>query len=241
MAERQETILEIKDLKVYYDSAEAIKGVNLAMKDGQLISLLGANGAGKTTIMRAISGLKRCSGEIWFKGERIDNSVPPKIVKLGIGYVPEGKELFPYMSVWENLILGAYLREDSQAIERDLYSVYDYFPVLKKRQKQMAGSLSGGEQQMLAIGRALMSKPKLLLLDEPTIGLSPILCEEICEIIKTICTREKTSVLLVEQNAMLALEYSQYSYILEDGKVGIEGESIQLLTDERVRITYLGI
>ncbi len=231
---------EIKDLRVHYAGAEVVKGISLAVGRGDIVTLIGSNGAGKTTTLRAISGLKGpTTGEIRFDGERIDILSPPEIVKKGIIHVPQGRGLFPFMSVTANLKLGAYLRRDQAEIEGDLNRLLGRFPRLKERGKQMAGTLSGGEQQMLAIACALMGRPKLLLLDEPSSGLSPIMIQEIGRAIAEI-NKDGTSILLVEQNARLALKLAQRGYVLETGSIVLEGEAKELLYSEHVKKAYLG-
>jgi branched-chain amino acid transport system ATP-binding protein len=233
-------MLEIKDIRVHFGKLEAIKGVSLQVADGDVVALLGANGAGKTTILRTISGLIRpTSGEIWFNGQRIDRSPPPHIVKIGIGHVPEARRVFPYMTVEDNLILGAYVRQDKAAIKQDLLEIYKNFPILKERKNQKAGSLSGGEQQMLAISRALMCKPKLVLMDEPSVGLSLLMEEKISGIIKAI-NSSGISVLLVEQNAALALKLANRGFVMEIGRIAISGEKNDLINNEKVKKAYLG-
>lgn len=233
-------LLSIKDIRVHYDSVEAVKGVSLEMNQGMIVTLIGANGAGKSTILRAISGLRPpSSGEIWLEGRRIDKLPPPKIVKLGIGHAPEGRRLFPYMGVLENLKLGAFLRDNRKDIQEDLGTVFTHFPILKERVSQQAGTLSGGEQQMVAIGRALMAKPKLLLLDEPSMGLAPLLVREIAKIILDI-NGMGTSIILVEQNANMALRIAHRGYVIETGRVALEGNSSELLYNEQVKKAYLG-
>jgi len=233
-------LLEIKDLKVHYGSVEAIRGISLRVEEKSIVCLIGANGAGKTTTLRTISGLQKpTSGEIWFQGERIHGLPTQDIVVRGVVQVPEGRRVFPFMSVHENLLLGAYLLKDRDDIGRNFELVYHHFPVLKERVKQKAGSLSGGEQQMLVMGRALMAKPKLLLLDEPSLGLSPLLVEEVARIITEI-NQQGVTIILVEQNAFLALEISTKGYVLETGSIALEGDSQKLLQDEHVRKAYLG-
>jgi branched-chain amino acid transport system ATP-binding protein len=233
-------LLEIRDLRVFYGRAEAIKGISIGVAEGSVVSVVGANGAGKTTILRTISGLKRStSGEMWFEGRRIDGEPPYAIVKLGIGHIPEGRIVFAPMTVLDNLKIGAYLREDRDEILSDLDALYRHFPVLKTRSRQLAGSLSGGEQQMLAIARALMARPKLLLMDEPSMGLSPKLVGEVGDIIRDIHKRG-VSIILVEQNARLALRLSDRAYVLEVGRVTLEGNAKELAMDERVKKAYLG-
>ena len=233
-------LLEIKDLKVHYGRAEALKGISLSVDEGAIVALVGANGAGKTTTLRAISGLKGpTSGEIWFQGERIDGMPAHDIVKLGIAHIPEGRIVFAPMTVLDNLRMGAYLRKDKHQIARDLDIMYEHFPVLKERRKQLSGSLSGGEQQMLVIARALMASPKLLLMDEPSMGLSPILVEQVGNIISDI-NKTGIGIILVEQNARMALSLANKAYILEVGSITLEGDAKELANDERVRKAYLG-
>ncbi|HTY24477.1 MAG TPA: ABC transporter ATP-binding protein [Desulfomonilaceae bacterium] len=234
-------ILSARGIDVYYGKVAAVRDVSFDIEEGKIVTLIGANGAGKTTILKTISGLERAvSGEIVFKGTRIERLLTQDIVRLGIGHVPEGRRLFPGMTVMENLGMGAYLRTQAQEIGRDLDRVFHYFPVLKNRRNQRAGSLSGGEQQMLAIGRALMSSPKLLLLDEPSIGLSPLMNQTIATIISTI-NQEGVSILLVEQNAKLALKIAHNGYVLETGGIVLQGEAKELLQDEAVKKAYLGV
>ena len=233
-------MLEIKDLWVHYGTAEAIRGASLQVGEDSIVALIGANGAGKTTILRAISGLHRStSGEIRFLGERIDRRPAAEIVKRGIGHCPENRRLFPYMTVKENLILGAYLRKDKAGIDEDLEMIYQSFAILKERSGQQAVTLSGGEQQMLAMARALMSRPKLLLLDEPSLGLSPILVREVSRIITDI-HKSGVSVLLVEQNSVMALSIADRGYVVETGKIELEGEAKELLDNEHVKRAFLG-
>jgi len=233
-------MLELKNIKVHYGKVEAVKGVSLRVEDGEVVTLLGANGAGKTTILRTISGLMRASsGEIWFSGQRIDRFQAPRIVKMGIGHVPEARRVFFDMSVEDNLKMGAYVRKDKTAIDKDLAELYEHFPILKQRKKQKAGSLSGGEQQMLAMSRALMCNPKLVLMDEPSVGLSPVMEEEIIKIVRTINTRG-ISVLLVEQNAAMALHLANRGYVIETGKIVLSGDRDELTNNEQVKKAYLG-
>jgi branched-chain amino acid transport system ATP-binding protein len=235
------SFLEVKDVVVEYEGITAIEKASLSMSEGEIIALIGANGAGKTSILRTISGLKRkFSGEIWFNGEEISNFSPPKIVKRGLVQTPEGRHLFPYMEVGENLLMGAYLRKNKQTIQKDLRAVLDRFPILGERIKQAAGSLSGGEQQMLAIGRALMAQPKLLLLDEPSLGLSPIMTKSIAKVIVEINRKDGIAVLLVEQNARMALQLSKRGYVMETGRVAFEGDSKELLANDHIISLYLG-
>lgn len=234
-------LLRIERLSVHYDGAEALSGVSLVIPEGSIITLLGANGAGKTTLLRTVSGLKTPTrGEVWFQDNRIDRTAPEEIVKFGIAHCPEGRRVYPFMTVLENLQMGAYLRRDHAEIRKDLKMIYDRFPVLKERTRQKAGTLSGGEQQMVAIARALMSNPRLLLLDEPSLGLSPIMVIEVARIIGEI-QNTGLSVLLVEQNARMALETSNYAYVLEKGKVRLEGSSKDVANDDHVKKAYLGI
>jgi branched-chain amino acid transport system ATP-binding protein len=234
-------LLEIKDLWVRYRGAEVLKGISCAIEEGTIVTFLGANGAGKSTTVRAICGLKAAdSGEIWFNGERIDKYRPQNIIKRGIGHVPEGRALFPYMSVIENLKVGAFLQRDRKQVERNLEDIFSHFPILGKRQSQQARTLSGGEQQMLAIARALMGNPKLLLLDEPTLGLSPMMVGEIGKIVQDIHKRG-VSVVLVEQNARLALGVAHNCYLFETGKIALCGPTCDLLNNDQVRKFYLGL
>jgi len=233
-------MLEIKDLRVHYGKVEAIKGISLKVADGDVVTLLGANGAGKTTILRTISGLIRpSSGEVWFNNQRIDKLNAPAIVKMGIGHVPEARRVFPDMSVEDNLIMGAYIRNDKEGIKKDLEELFVHFPILKQRKTQKAGSLSGGEQQMLAMARALMCNPKIVLMDEPSVGLSPVMEEEIAKVIRTINARG-ISVLLVEQNAAMALNLANRGYVLEIGRIVLSGERDELANNEAVKKAYLG-
>jgi len=233
-------LLEIKDLRVHYGSAEALRGISLSVDEGAIVALIGANGAGKTTTLRTISGLKvPTSGEIWFQGRRIDGMPAHHIVKLGIAHIPEGRIVFAPMTVLDNLRMGTYLRKDRQQIAKDLDIMYEHFPVLKERRGQQAGSLSGGEQQMLAIARALMAGPKLLLMDEPSMGLSPILVEAVGNIISDI-NKSGISIILVEQNARMALSLANTAYVLEVGSITLGGDAKELSNDERVKKAYLG-
>lgn len=233
-------LLEVRNLRVHYEKVEALKGISLEVEREAIVCLIGANGAGKTTLLRTISGLKKpSSGEIWFEGERIDGLPSQDIVKRGIIQVPEGRRLFPFLSVLDNLKLGASSLKDKDQIKRNYELVYSHFPVLKERAKQQAGSLSGGEQQMLSTARALMASPKLLLLDEPSLGLSPLMVQRIARITTDI-NREGTTIFLVEQNAFLALTISSQAYALETGSVTLEGDPAKLLHDEHVKKVYLG-
>ena len=234
-------MLEVENLWVRYGTVEAVKGVSFRVSAGTIVSLIGANGAGKTTSLRALTGLvKPSSGELRFENSSLTGLAPHQIVGLGIAHVPEGRRLFPKMTVLENLRMGAYLRTNRTDITSTLGMVYEHFPILRERGRQLAGSLSGGEQQMLAIARALMSRPKLLLLDEPSMGLSPIMTAEIGKIIQQINALD-VSIILVEQNAMLALTLAQYGYVLETGSLVMQGDAQELLRDEGVKKAYLGI
>jgi branched-chain amino acid transport system ATP-binding protein len=233
-------LLEIKDLSVNYGKAKALEGVSLTVEEGEVVSVIGANGAGKTTLLRTISGLlKPASGEIQFQNQRIDGKSAHNIVKFGISHIPAGRMIFAPMTVLDNLKLGAFLRKDQNKINQDLDTMYRHFPILKERRSQFAGELSGGQQQMLAIARALMARPKLLLVDEPSTGLSPILVNEVGRIIENI-NREGISILLVEQNCRMALKLAKRAYILELGKIAVEGEAKELANDSRVKEYYLG-
>jgi branched-chain amino acid transport system ATP-binding protein len=220
----------------------AIKGVSLDVEEGDIVTILGANGSGKTTILKTISGVMDPEkGTIEFKDQRIDRMDPDKIVRLGITQVPEGREIFHDLTVKENLMMGSYLRKDRDGIQKDLQTVYGYFPVLKTRSSQLGGNLSGGEQQMLAIARALMARPKLQLLDEPSLGLAPFLVKEIFEIIRRINEEQKTAILLVEQNALMALSLARVGYVLELGRIVMEDSCQELMENEDVKEFYLGI
>ncbi|MBA3517549.1 MAG: ABC transporter ATP-binding protein [Rhizobiales bacterium] len=233
-------MLEIRELRVNYKTVAALKGVSVEVPAGGIVTIIGSNGAGKSTALRAISGLaKPSAGEIRFAGERIDRLAPEKIVARGIAHVPEGRRVFPGLTVEENLRTGAFLRRDKAAVEDDLADVFAHFPRLKERRRQWARTLSGGEQQMLAIGRALMSRPKLLLLDEPSMGLAPIMVQEIGRIVLKI-VEAGVPVVLVEQNAELALGLAQYAYVFETGSVALHGAAAELHGDDHVRRAYLG-
>jgi len=233
---------ELKSIVVHYDGIEVLKGISIDADQGVVTTLIGANGAGKTTMLRAISGLvPLASGEIWFTGERVDGMRPEDIVMKGITHVPEGRGLFPYMTVYDNLMTGAYLRKDKEGIKNDLERVYEYFPVLRKMSNRLARNMSGGEQQMLAFGRGLLAHPRLYLLDEPSIGLAPLLVQEVMLTVKRIAEEEKIGVILVEQNASLALSLAKRGYVLELGKVVLEGDPQQLIDDPNVKKAYLGI
>jgi len=234
-------MLEVNKINVFYGDLQALWGVSLKVEKGELISIVGSNGAGKTTTLKTISGILRpASGEIKFMGERIDRLPPHKIVEMGIAHVPEGRGIFPFMSVKENLEIGAYTREARRRLKENLEKIYELFPVLRERENQLAGTLSGGEQQMLAIGRGLMLNPKLLLLDEPSLGLAPSIVQKIFKIIEEI--RESgTTVMLVEQNVSRALEISDRAYVLENGRIVLEGKSKDLLHNDHVRRAYLAL
>ena len=234
-------MLEVKDLRVHYGTVEAVKGVSFQTSKGAIVSLIGANGAGKSTILRALTGLVTPSGgEMRFENASLVGLAPHQIVRLGIAHVPEGRRLFPKMTVLENLKMGAYLQTNKAEVASTLGMLYEHFPILRERSRQRAGSLSGGEQQMLAIARALMNRPKLLLLDEPSMGLSPIMTAEIGKIIRQINILG-VSIILVEQNAALALTLAQYGYVLETGSLVLQGNAQDLLQDEGVKKAYLGI
>ena len=233
-------MLEIKDIHVYYGAIHAIKGVSLSVRQGEIVTLIGSNGAGKSTTLRTISGLlKPKEGDILFEGESIAGRPAQDIVKAGISQVPEGRRIFANMTVMENLELGAFSRSDADGIEADMHMVFKRFPRLLERKEQAAGTLSGGEQQMLAMGRALMSHPRLLLLDEPSMGLAPLLIREIFSIIEDI-NRAGTTVLLVEQNANMALSIAHRAYVLETGRIALSGDAKELAASEEVRKAYLG-
>jgi branched-chain amino acid transport system ATP-binding protein len=237
------TLFEIKNIETYYDLIYAIRGVSLAVEEGSITTILGNNGAGKTTILRTAMGLidgQPEKGSIEFMGRRIDGMDTEQIVRLGISSVPEGREVFEELTVKENLTMGAYIRNDKKGINEDLERIFSYFPILAQRINQWAGTLSGGEQQMLAIGRALMSRPRLLFLDEPSLGLSPLLVKEIFKIIKKI-NEEGVTILLVEQNARKALEVSDNALILETGRFVMKGKSRDLLNDDNVKEFYMGV
>ena len=234
-------MLEVRDLRVHYGTVEAVKGVSFHLDAGEMISLIGANGAGKSTILRALTGLVQPSaGTITFEHSSLAGLSPHQIIRMGIGHVPEGRRLFPKMTVLENLKMGAYLQRRKADAAATLERIYEHFPILKERGRQRAGSLSGGEQQMLATARALMNRPRLLMLDEPSIGLSPIMTAEIGKIVQQI-NAMGVSVILVEQNAMLALTIAQRSYVLETGHIVMQGKAQDLLQDEGVKKAYLGL
>jgi len=234
------TMLKVKNLQVYYGVIQALKDVSFTVNEGEVIALIGANGAGKTTILRTITGLITAkSGEVLYEGVNLQKIAPHKIVSLGIAHVPEGRHVFAQLTVYENLLMGAFTRKDKSEIEETLQSVYKRFPRLKERKNQLAGTLSGGEQQMLAMGRALMSRPKIMLMDEPSMGLSPILVGEIFDIIKSI-SESGTTVLLVEQNAKKALSIADRAYVLETGRIVLADDAKKLMDNELVKKAYLG-
>lgn len=233
-------MLKVENLHVHYGAIHALKGVSIEVPQGQIITLIGANGAGKSTTLRTLSGLLRATeGRILLEGKEIQRLPAQDIVRLGMSQVPEGRRVFAHMSVRENLDLGAYIRNDKKEIDEDMEKVFSRFPRLKEREKQLAGTLSGGEQQMLAMGRALMSRPRLLLLDEPSMGLAPLLVKEIFSIVKDI-NETGTTVLLVEQNAHMALAIANYAYVLETGSVKLEGNAKELANSSEVKAAYLG-
>ncbi|HJL52687.1 MAG TPA: ABC transporter ATP-binding protein [Arenicellales bacterium] len=234
-------MLSLTDVHVHYNQVAALKGISLNVQEKDFVTLIGSNGAGKSTVLRTISGLEKpSSGEIHFDGQRIDSLPPDQILKLGIAQVPEGRRVFKDLSVIENLLLGAFTRKDPKAIDRDLRSVFDHFPRLQERKTQLGRTLSGGEQQMLVIGRALMSSPRLLLLDEPSLGLAPIVVQDIARILREI-NNNNVSIVLVEQNAELALELANHGYVLETGQISLEGDARDLATNAHVKKAYLGI
>jgi len=233
-------LLSIRNISVHYRKTAAVKDVSMDVEQGTIVTLIGNNGAGKTTTLRAITGLNHpSSGEILFNGHNLNKLAPEKINRLGIAHVPEGRRVFPQMTVMENLEMGAYLRKDKHAIREDIDMVFDHFPVLKERIKQLAGTMSGGQQQMVAMGRALMSAPKMIVMDEPSHGLSPIMCLEIARIIREI-NKKGTTIILVEQNAMLALSLADRAYVLDTGNVILEGDAKELKENDEVKKAYLG-
>lgn len=234
-------LLKVEDIHVHYGQVAALKGVSLEVGEADFVTLIGSNGAGKSTTLRTISGLNHPSaGSILFDGERIENLPADKILKMGIAHVPEGRRVFKDLTVTENLLLGAFTRDDQDGIKKDLEATFDRFPRLRERRTQSAGTMSGGEQQMLSIGRALMSKPRVLLLDEPSLGLAPTIVRDIARILREI-NAQGVSIVLVEQNAELALELARHGYVLETGNVALEGEAKSLMDNEHVRKAYLGI
>ena len=233
-------MLEVKDLQVYYGVICALKGISFEVEQGQIVSLIGANGAGKTTMMQSIVGLiPKRSGTVTFEGNDISKTPSHKIVRLGMTQVPEGRRIFQELTVYENLLMGAYTNKDQQRFKQDLEAIYERFPRLAERKNQIAGTLSGGEQQMLAMGRAIMCHPKLLMLDEPSMGLSPLLVDQVFEIIKDI-NKDGTTILLVEQNAGKSLAISDRAYVMENGKIVLSGTGAELAASEKVKKAYLG-
>ncbi|MCT4478554.1 ABC transporter ATP-binding protein [Peribacillus frigoritolerans] len=233
-------MLKIEDINVYYGNIQALKGISLSINEGEIVTLIGANGAGKSTLLKSISGLlKPKQGKIVYEGQSIGGKAAQSIVKMGISHVPEGRRVFANMTVEENLQLGAYLRKDKAGIKQDMEKVYELFPRLLERLKQQSGTLSGGEQQMLAMGRALMAKPRLLLLDEPSMGLAPLLVKQIFNIIEEI-NKTGTTILLVEQNANLALSIADRAYVVETGRIVLSGKSEELTASEEIKSAYLG-
>lgn len=240
MAEQSSPVLRVSDIHSYYGNIQALHGISIEVYQGEIVTLIGANGAGKTTTIRTISGIiKPRQGEIYFNGQRIDGKPAHDLVGMGISQSPEGRRIFPRLTVLDNLEMGAFLRRDNE-IQADIQMVFGLFPRLKERTKQYAGTLSGGEQQMLAMGRAMMARPKLLLLDEPSMGLAPVLVEQIFEIITQINKTNGTTILLVEQNALMALEVASRGYVLQSGAILQHGTGDQLLNDETIRKAYLG-
>jgi branched-chain amino acid transport system ATP-binding protein len=233
-------IIELRDIHVNYGKIQAVRGVSFELDDGSIVALMGSNGAGKSTILKAIIGLKELSkGEILFAGNQVSGKSTPEMVRMGVALCPEGRRIFPEMTVMKNLIVGAYLRKDEAEIKRQLEEIYEHFPILGERRYQRGGSLSGGEQQMLAIGRALMAGPKLLLLDEPSLGLAPLMVQEVGTIIKNILERGM-SIILAEQNALWSLELSQYGFIMETGKIVMQGSYEKLVKNNYIMEAYLG-
>jgi branched-chain amino acid transport system ATP-binding protein len=233
-------LLELDGVEASYGPLKALHGISLAVDEGQAVAILGANGAGKTTTLRAISGSVQTSGEIVFAGRRIGRRSPESIARLGIAHVPEGRGIYGELSVRDNLLLGGVVRRDRKGVKHDLERAFDYFPRLRERLKQQAGTLSGGEQQMLALGRALVSRPRLLLLDEPSLGLAPVIVREFFRIVRTLNQEEGLAVLVVEQNAKIALASVQHAYLLEVGRVALDAPSAELERHEGVRASYLG-
>ncbi len=235
-------ILEVDNIETFYGNIQALKGVSLRISEGEIITLIGANGAGKTTTLMSISGVvPPRSGEVRFEGRPIHDLAPEEIVSLGLIQVPEGRRIFPHLTVAENLDMGAFMRKDKDGIRRDLEYVYDLFPILAERRSQAGGTLSGGEQQMLAISRALMARPRVLLLDEPSLGLAPLIVKQIFDIIQKINAENRTTIFLVEQNANLALQVAHRGYVMENGRITLEDSARALLADEQVKKAYLGL
>jgi len=237
-----DNILTLRNVETYYGPILAIKGISLDVHQGKIVTILGANGAGKTTILKTISGaMDPQKGKIEFLGKEIQKQNPDWVARKGIAHVPEGREVFPLLSIQENLLMGAYGRKDRKGINYDIEIVYDYFPVLKERYKQKSGYLSGGQQQMLVLGRAMMARPKLMLLDEPSLGLSPLFVQDIFNIIKRLNTEQKMTMLLVEQNANMALQNSEYGYVLENGRIVMEDSCENLMASDDIKEFYMGI
>jgi branched-chain amino acid transport system ATP-binding protein len=231
----------VRNLSVRYDKVQALEHVSLELEQGKIMALIGANGAGKTTTLRAITGLTRpVAGEIWFENERLDRLSPTEICGRGVAMVPEGRHVYPYMSVRDNLLMGAYRRTDKAGIKQDLEKVFTRFPRLRERMRQQGGTLSGGEQEMLAVARALMAQPRLLLLDEPSLGLAPMVVREIARLITAVNREDGVSVILVEQNSRMALRIASHAYVLETGRVALAGPSAELVNNDHVRRLYLG-
>jgi len=233
-------LLDVSGLHASYGPTRVLHGIGFAMEEGTITTLLGANGAGKTTTLRALCGMVKTQGEVKFAGERIDGKATETIVRKGIAHVPDGRGTFVNVTTEENLRLGAYTRKDRDAVESDLERVYGYFPRLKERHAQQAGTLSGGEQQMLAVSRALMLRPRLMLLDEPSFGLAPLIVQELFEILRTVNAKEKVSMLVVEQNAAMALELADHAYLIETGRVVLSGTAAEIKSNDAVRRSYLG-
>lgn len=235
-------MLEVRNIMTFYGAIQALKDISIQISEGEIITLIGANGAGKTTTLMSISGIvPPRSGEIFFMGEPIHNMSPNKIVSLGISQVPEGRRIFPYLTVLENLDMGAFLRNDTENIKQDIEYIFELFPLLAERRRQPGGTLSGGEQQMLAISRAIMARPRLLLLDEPSLGLAPIIIRQIFDIIQKINKENKTTIFLVEQNANLALKVANRGYVMENGRITLTDSAQNLLSNEKVKKAYLGL
>ncbi|MEL6968039.1 MAG: ABC transporter ATP-binding protein [Pseudomonadota bacterium] len=242
MSEDQALVLKVDNLESYYGPIQAIRGVSLEVREGQIVTVLGANGAGKTTLLKTISGVMDPEkGTVNFRGEDIQGTEPDRVVNKGMVHVPEGREIFPLLTVYENIMMGAYTRQDRSEIESDVELVYSYFPILKERQTQAAGTLSGGQQQMLAIGRGLMARPSIMLLDEPSLGLSPLLTEEIFAIIQRLNSEQKVTMMLVEQNAAVALGVADYGYVMELGRIVMADAAETLASSKDVQEFYLGI
>ena len=236
-----EPVLSMKNIETFYGPIIAIRGVSIEVPKGKIVTILGANGAGKTTLMKTVSGVMDPEkGQVILEGQEIQGKDPDHIVRAGVAHVPEGREVFPFLTVHENLMMGAYTRKDRENIDADIEMVFDYFPILKERRDQQAGTMSGGQQQMLAIGRGLMAKPKVMLLDEPSLGLSPLLVQEIFAIIKRLNAEQGVTMMLVEQNANVALRAAHYGYVLEIGRIVMAGEAEKLLASKDIQEFYLG-